>query len=70
MLRGMIKFKCDACGHKFVAPDIEYMASAFSTPQPCPQCQSRHTYPARGLFASAGPYRKIWSQIEGNSDEK
>lgn len=60
MLRGFIKFKCDKCGHKFMAPDIEYMASTLSQPQQCPHCKSFHTYPYRHLLSTPGLYRKIW----------
>lgn len=37
MLRGRKKFKCDDCGHVFEAIDIEWQATAYSQPMPCPK---------------------------------
>lgn len=50
MFRGMRKFVCDDCGHKFEGMDCEYQATAFSAPVKCPECGSWHTYPSSGWF--------------------
>ena len=70
MLRGMTLFKCTQCGEKFKAPDVEYMASALSMPQPCPKCGSLQTRPA-GLLGrlSEGAYRKVWARMEKGQKE-
>ncbi len=47
MVRGIIKFVCNDCGNKFKAPDIEWNATVYSVPQPCPKCGGMHTKPAR-----------------------
>ena len=65
MLRGITKFKCDDCGHTFEALDIEWQATVYSQPMPCPKCSSRHTTPKSLLsFMEKGAYRKIWEQME------
>lgn len=64
MLRGKILFKCDECGRLFRAPDIEYMATVFSVPQPCPGCGSLHTYPAKDWPFGKATYRDIWTKME------
>ena len=65
MLRGKETFKCDDCGHTFEALDIEWQATAYSQPMPCPKCGSRHTMPKTLLsFMEKGVYRKIWEQME------
>ena len=43
MFRGMRKFVCDDCGHKFEGMDCEYQATAFSAPVKCPECGSAST---------------------------
>ena len=65
MYRGMTTFKCSECGAEFSAPDIEYMATMYSTPQPCPKCNSRRTYPS-GLFGwlFRPAYKMIWKSME------
>lgn len=65
MLRGMTTFKCTCCGKRFRAPDIEYAATVYSMPQPCPHCGSVRTRPA-GLFSwlQEGVYRGIWKRME------
>ncbi len=70
MLRGMTLFKCTQCGEKFKAPDVEYMATALSMPQPCPKCGSLQTRPA-GLLGrlSEGAYRKVWARMEKGQKE-
>ena len=45
MFKGMTLFKCTQCGKHFKAPDIEYCATTFSMPQPCPKCGSIRTRP-------------------------
>ena len=65
MLRGKKTFKCDDCGHIFEALDIEWQATTYSQPMPCPKCGSRHTMPKSLLsFMGKGAYRKIWEQME------
>lgn len=66
MFRGYIKFTCDDCGNKFWGPDIEYMATVWSWPQPCPKCGSKHTYPRSFLGLNKGLYKNIWKSIEKN----
>ena len=68
MLRGTTTFKCTQCGEKFKGLDIEWMATIFSCPQPCPKCGSIRTRPWSlldlfGLGGNAG-YKSIWEQIE------
>ena len=69
MFRGFTTFKCTKCGKRFIAPDIEYMATAYSTPQPCLRCGSIRTRPA-GLFPSIfgcnSDYKWIWERMEEN----
>lgn len=62
MLRGMTTFKCTQCGHKFLAADVEYMATAYSTPQRCLKCGSVRTRPAGVLGEEE--YRKVWEGME------
>ena len=65
MLRGKKTFKCDDCDHVFEALDIEWQATVYSQPMPCPNYGSRHTMPKSPLsFMEKGVYRKIWEQIE------
>ncbi len=70
MVRGTTLFICDECSKKFMAPDIEYMASVYSVPQPCPQCGSRHTMPESvgSLLGKMNPqrtmYKKIWEKMD------
>ena len=67
MFRGMTTFKCTQCGNKFVALDVEYMATAYSVPQRCPQCGSVRTRPAGvlGKLREEG-YRKVGEEMEKN----
>ena len=65
MLRGVTTFKCDDCGHTFEALDIEWQATVYSQPMPCPKCDSRHTMPKSLLyFMEKEAYRKIWEEME------
>lgn len=48
MLRGLYKYVCKDCGHKFIGADIELNATAASVPVKCPKCGSINTY--RGLL--------------------
>lgn len=70
MLRGITIFKCTKCGKRFIAPDIEYMATAYSVPQPCPRCGSIRTRPV-GLFPftllSDWVYKSVWNRMEKNT---
>ena len=70
MHRGITTFKCDVCGHTFRAMDIEWQATVYTMPVPCPNCGSRHTMP-KSMFSlfTKGVYRKIWQEID-NKNEK
>ena len=48
MIRGLYKYVCKDCGHKFIGADIELNATAASMPVKCPKCGSINTY--RGLL--------------------
>lgn len=65
MYRGFALFKCTQCGEKFKAPDIEYAATVYSMPQPCPKCGSIRTRPI-SLFGKVTEevYRGIWERME------
>lgn len=39
MVREKIIVTCPHCGKTFVAPDIEWHATALSAPVPCPHCE-------------------------------
>ena len=43
MLRGVKTFVCKDCGHKFMALDMEWKATAASYPVKCPKCGSMNT---------------------------
>lgn len=68
MVFGTAKFKCDNCGETFVSTAMEWNATVFLTPMPCPKCGSLHTYPSgtRNLLGLTGPgfYKKIWEAID------
>ena len=64
MLRGMTLFKCTECGKRFIAPDVEYMATAMSMPQPCPKCKSHRTRPSRLVGGSNSQYKVIREKME------
>ncbi len=69
MLRGTTTFKCDDCGNRFTAMDIEWGATCFSCPMECTKCKSMHTYPAKhsifgGLFWTPSAYKSIWESME------
>ena len=70
MFRGMTTFKCAQCGNKFVAPDVEYMATAFSMLQRCTKCGSVRTRPV-SLFGRLADmkYRVIWERMEKNAEK-
>ena len=68
MLREVTTFKCTQCGAKFPAPDIEYMATAYSMPQKCPKCGSIRTRPVSLLGKLKDEeYRRIWERMEKES---
>lgn len=46
MVRGIMTFKCPACGNKFTAPDIELGATVESQPMICPKCGCKNCKPA------------------------
>ena len=68
MLRGKTLFKCDDCGRRFRAPEIEYKGSAASMPQPCPDCGSLHTYPARDWFFARFIYHYVHLRMKPTRD--
>lgn len=74
MFRGMTKFVCDDCGHKFKGMDCEYCATVFTVPVKCPECGSWHTRPFSGLFFSSNKYiyKEIWKTLDEkmNNTEK
>ena len=61
MLRGITLFKCTECGKHFIAPDIEFGATALSAPQKCPKCGGMHTRP---LGSSDATYKHIWEVLK------
>ena len=73
MLRGFTTFKCDKCGNKFKAADIEFLATAFSQPMKCPKCGSFHTKPIK-LFPynlmDRFVYKKIWKMMDECQEEQ
>lgn len=71
MVFGTAKFKCDNCGKTFVSTAMEWNATFFLTPMPCPKCVSLHTYPIGfenlgGLLGPNPVYRKIWKSMDKN----
>lgn len=65
MIRGNIKFRCDKCGHIFENLDIEWRATTYSQPMPCPKCGSNHTMPNSFLwFLHRIVYQKIWNDLD------
>lgn len=69
MLRGVTTFRCTQCGAKFPAPDIEYMATVYSTPQKCPKCGSWRTRPVSLLGKlKEEAYREIWERMENKNE--
>lgn len=64
MLRGKTTFTCDECGNKFEGPDIEWAATVYTVPQPCPKCGSRHTYPKSLFGLNKTMYKKIWESMD------
>ena len=49
MYRGISTFKCTQCGNVFKAPNYEYLATTYATPQKCPKCGGFRTRPAGPL---------------------
>lgn len=67
MTKGEKKFKCDVCGHTFMAPDIKWQVKAYSQPMPCPKCGSYHTMPKTFFsFIDRIIYKRIWEDIDNN----
>lgn len=68
MYRGTTRFKCTECGEVFKAPDIEYKATVYSVPQPCPHCESIRTMPHSILpfsnMFNNSIYESIWKSME------
>ena len=64
MVFGTAKFKCNNCGKRFISTAMEWNASKFLMPMPCPKCGSLHTYPfgINNFWGVTGPglYKKIW----------
>lgn len=69
MIHGTILFRCSKCGKLFTAPNIEYIATIYSMPQPCKRCGSIRTYPF-SLVSLVGWsfYKNIWKNMEQNND--
>lgn len=73
MFRGMTIFVCDNCGYRFKGPDLEFMATVYSTPQRCSKCGSWHTFPG-GLgktflsYFHNRAYRSIWRSLDELQD--
>ncbi len=65
---------CDECSNMFRAADIEYGATIYSVPQPCPKCGSKHTMPIGpghllGKFNPLRPtYQRIWKEADNCSE--
>lgn len=73
MVFGTTTFKCNECGTRFVSTAMEWNATVFLAPMPCPKCGSVHTYPAGignfyGIFG-AGMYKLIWKQLDNRRSE-
>ncbi len=63
MYFGTTTFKCSECDHFFKAPAIEWNATVYLVPQPCPKCKSIRTYPfAQILYRPI--YAGIWKMME------
>lgn len=60
MFRGFTTFVCDDCGHEFIAPDIEWQATAASQPARCPKCGSMNTHPGGSLLAPFKFLYRVW----------
>ena len=74
MVFGTTRFRCNECGTRFVSTAMEWCASVFLTPMPCPKCGSLHTYPIgfTNLGGILGPnpvYRKIWESMDKNRNK-
>ena len=71
MIRGYMNFRCDDCNNTFRVLDIEYGATVMSVPMPCPNCNSRHTYPPSWRILGFYPfgnnrdiYKNIWEEMD------
>ena len=64
MVRGMTLFICTKCKKVYLAPDVEYAATVYSTPMPCKRCGSIRTMPL--LMPHYWIYKKIWESMERN----
>lgn len=71
MIRGYINFRCNDCNNTFRAINIEYGATVMSVPMPCPNCNSRHTYPLCWYILGFYPlgnkrevYKRIWERMD------
>ena len=71
MIRGHITFTCDNCNNTFRTLDIEYNATIYSLPMPCPKCNSQHTYiPSLSIFGfypfgnDRDIYKEIWEEMD------
>ena len=73
MIRGYMSFRCNDCNNTFRALDIEYGATAMSVPIPCPNCNSRHTYPPNWRLLSFYPFgnnREVYKKRSGKEWKK
>lgn len=68
MYFGTTTFKCSECDHFFTAPAIEWMATAYLVPQPCPKCKSIRTYPFAQIMLRP-MYTAIWKTMEKDKGE-
>lgn len=41
MVRGKTWFRCPKCGHVYKSLDVEWNATVFSAPMPCPRCGAK-----------------------------
>lgn len=64
MVRGKTLFICTKCKKVYLAPDVEYAATVYSTPMPCKRCGSIRTMPL--LMPHYWIYKKIWESMERN----
>lgn len=68
-----MNFKCDDRDNTFRALNIEYGATVMSVPMPCPNCNSRHTYPPYWRILGFYPFgdnRKVYKRIWGRMDKE
>lgn len=76
MIRGIITFRCTKCKSTFRGLDVEYLATSYSMPLECKNCNSKRTLPLfnyysifsiLGIGKRYGGYEKIWEDIESRN---